>query len=43
MNLRIRFYRNKATGVRWAIEKLPIRQKLIWAGPVFILVQRGPR
>lgn len=37
----VRFYRNSASGApKWDIKHLPIRQTLIWVGPMFVLIQR---
>jgi hypothetical protein len=38
---RYRFYRNspRETGVWFQKRNLPVRQTLVWAGPVFILIR----
>jgi hypothetical protein len=39
--LKVRFYRNSASGApKWDIKHLPIKQTLVWMGPLFILIQR---
>lgn len=40
--MRVRFYKNTSTK-RWWSAKLPIRQRLYWLGPMFMLVQLGRR
>lgn len=37
--MRVRFYRNTSSR-RWGKGRLPVRQRLYWLGPVFVLVQR---
>jgi hypothetical protein len=37
----VRVYRNpRSTGKRWGTAKLPVRQTLVWAGPLFITFRR---
>ena len=40
--LRIRIFRNTATK-RLCVRRIPIRQTLVWFGPLFFLIQRGAR
>jgi hypothetical protein len=39
--MKVRVYRNSAPEApRFQVAKLPVRQTLIWVGPMFVLVQR---
>lgn len=44
--LRVIAYRNGTRSTRtasWKLGHLPRRQTLIWAGPLFLLIQRSPK
>jgi hypothetical protein len=41
--MKIRVFRNDPVSPRLKVAHLPVRQTLIWLGPWFILVKRGPR
>ena len=36
--MKLRLYRNTSAR-RWGYAKLPVRQRCLWIGPLFVLVQ----